>query len=194
MKETEITVEILGNVEETKKKIEESGLNIVSKFLMKDYYYSKLSLEELEALAYEDLIKNSFLIRSFKGDSKNRPNSILYKNKVLDAKGNVIAEEKEYVVVGDEKKAKKIFDLAKLTCWCEMEQKMTLFQNEKMKFVVQEIDGLGAFIEYEEDESMQGLDEMGKVQLMLNNLKSLGIDIGEDFSCKKVYMKFKNQK
>ena len=187
MKETEITVQLLGDVEEVKRNLESRGLDKVSEFVMTDYYYSKLTREELKKLPYEEIIRNSFLLRNF--NVEDRPPRILYKNKVLDENRNVVAEEKVVSIVDDEKKAKKVFDMAGIPCWCEMEQKMTLFKNSKMKFVIQEIDNLGAFIEYEEDDSMAGLNEQEKINLMLGNLRDLGISFGEDFSCKKVYMK-----
>ena len=187
MRETEITVQILGDVEVAKQQIESSGLIKVSEFTMTDHYFSKMTKEQIKKLPYEEIIRNSFLLRSF--SQEDRPTRILYKNKVLDEQGNVVAEDKVVSLVEDEEKAKKVFDMAGIPCWCDMVQKMTLYKNEKMKFVVQEIDDLGAFIEYEEDESMTGLDEMEKINLMLSNLKNIGVSFGNDFSCKKVYMK-----
>lgn len=187
MRETEITVQILGDVESAKRQIESAGLDKMSEFTMTDHYYSKLTKEQIKKLQYEEIIRNSFLLRSF--SEEGRPPRILYKNKVLDEQGNVVAEDKVVSIVDDEKNAQRVFDMAGIPCWCEMVQEMTLYKNDKMKFVVQEIDGLGAFIEYEEDDSMTGLDEMEKINLMLSNLKNLGISFGDDFSCKKVYMK-----
>ena len=187
MQETEITVKILGDVEQAKQQILSMGLEKISEFTMTDRYYSKLTREEIKLLPYEEVIKNSFLLRNF--DQKSRPPRLLYKNKVLDDSGNVVAEEKVTCIVENEVSARKVFDMARIPCWCEMAQKMTLFKNEKMKFVVQEIEGLGAFIEYEEDESMASLNELEKINLMISNLKHLGISFGDDFSCKKVYLK-----
>ena len=53
------------------------------------------------------------------------------------------------------------------------------------------IENLGNFIEYEEDETMDGLSEKQKIEKMANNLKELGFNLGTDYSVKKVYLKFK---
>ena len=37
---------------------------------------------------------------------------------------------------------------------------------------------------------MKNLSEYEKINLMKNNLSNLGLKLGDDFSCKKVYMKF----
>ena len=68
---------------------------------------------------------------------------------------------------------------------------MLVYKKENVEFALQIIDELGIFIEYEEDETMQALSEKEKINVMLETLKNLGLKLGDDFSCKKVYLKFK---
>ena len=68
-----------------------------------------------------------------------------------------------------------------------------MFENDKFGFAIQVVDGLGTFIEYEETESIKHLPEQEKINSMLADLKSLGINFGSDYSCKKPYMKFKKE-
>ena len=56
-----------------------------------------------------------------------------------------------------------------------------------------DVDGLGTFIEYEENDDIKHLSEQEKIDSMLNDLRSLGINFGSDYSCKKPYMKFKKE-
>lgn len=190
MKETEITVQLLESNESAKDKIISKGYNLIETVNMVDYYYSKLNTEELLSLDYASLIKNSFLVR--KVESKdNCETKILFKDKILDNNQNVIAEQKFQCSIDNVDSIRKIFSCANLNCWCEVEQNMSIYHNGITGFAVQEVVGLGTFIEYEEDEDMHSLDEYQKIDIMLNRLKDIGLNIGNDYSCKKVLMKFK---
>ena len=191
--ETEITVQLLENVEETLSKLNKQGFEIKEKVLMTDYYFSKLSLEELKKLNYAELIKNSFLVRNVKTNNEEI-NQIIFKNKVLDDNNNVIAEEKIKTNISDLNSSIKLFNKAGLTNYTTLTQNMTVLSNNQIEFVIQEIDNLGTFIEYEEDNTMLTLSEQEKISTMLNNLKSLDLKIGNDYSCKKVYLKFHSTK
>ena len=90
--ETEITVELLDTFENTLTKLINQGFEIKEKVLMTDYYFSKLSLNNLQALEYAELIKNSFLVRNVRTETEEI-NQIIFKKKVLDSSNNVIAEE-----------------------------------------------------------------------------------------------------
>lgn len=190
MRETEITVELLESNDSAKNKIISKGYNLVETVNMVDYYYSKLDTEELLNLDYANLIKNSFLVRQVKSNN-DCETKILFKDKVLDNNQVVIAEQKFQCNIDNLDNIRKIFSCANLNCWCEVEQIMTIYHNGKTGFAVQEVVGLGTFIEYEEDEDMQNLNEYKKIEIMLNRLKDIGLNIGNDHSCKKVLMKFK---
>ena len=191
--ETEITVELLENTTSTLLKLEKLGFEEKEKVLMTDYYLSKLSLEELKQLDYPELIKNSFLVRTVKTDNYET-NQIIFKKKVLDNNNNVIAEEKIKTNISDLTSTLKIFKESGITNYTILTQKMTVVSNGSIEFVIQEIDDLGVFIEYEEDDTMTKLSEQEKINMMLNNLKKLELKIGNDYSCKKVYLKFHNTK
>ena len=191
--ETEITVELLENLEIAKNKLNNLGFIIKEKVLMTDYYFSKLPLDEILNLDYANLIKNSFLVRSVKTDNEEI-NQIIFKKKILDNSNNVIAEDKIKTNISNLNSTVKLFSEAGLTNYTTLTQNMTVYSNGEMEFVIQEIDNLGVFIEYEEDDTMKGLTEQEKINTMLNNLKSLRLEIGNDYSCKKVYLKLHNNK
>ncbi len=191
--ETEITVELLENLEIAKNKLNNLGFIIKEKVIMTDYYFSKLPLDEILNLDYANLIKNSFLVRSVKTDNEEI-NQIIFKKKILDNSNNVIAEDKIKTNISNLNSTVKLFSEAGLTNYTTLTQNMTVYSNGEMEFVIQEIDNLGVFIEYEEDDTMKGLTEQEKINTMLNNLKSLRLEIGNDYSCKKVYLKLHNNK
>lgn len=189
MKETEITVEVFNTPEEITDILTQQGFRVVRKVDMIDYYYSKEPIEQLKNFEYRDLMKSSILIRQLK--SNNTKNLIIFKDKNLDNNGNVISEEKVNCSIDDIDNAIKIFNLAGLNCWCNLIQHMSIFQKGNIEFAVQDVEGLGVFIEYEEDETMKNLSPEAKIQLMLKTLNNLGLKIGDDFSCKKPFLKFK---
>lgn len=188
MKETEITVQILDDVNDLIEMLKNKNFSLEEEFDMIDYYFSKDDTETLKKLEYIDIINHSFLVRQIIGDDNSI--NLMFKSKELDEKGNVIAEEKVKTPVDNLEKAIKIFKLSGLNNWCEIKQHMLVWKRGETEFAIQIIDDLGAFIEYEETASMSSLTEQEKIDAMLADLKGLGINIGNDYSCKKVYMKF----
>ena len=188
MKETEITVQILDDVNDLIEMLKNKNFSLEEEFDMIDYYFSKDDTETLKKLEYIDIINHSFLVRQIIGDDNSI--NLMFKSKELDEKGNVIAEEKVKTHVDNLEKAIKIFKLSGLNNWCEIKQHMLVWKRGETEFAIQIIDDLGAFIEYEETASMSSLKEQEKIDAMLADLKGLGINIGNDYSCKKVYMKF----
>ena len=71
----------------------------------------------------------------------------------------------------------------------KIKNKSISYSNGAMCFDLQIIEDLGTFIEYEEDQSMKDLSAKAKFNLMQNNLQKLQLNLGKDFSCKKVFMK-----
>ena len=191
--ETEITVELLDTFKNTLTKLINQGFEIKEKVLMTDYYFSKLSLDNLQALEYAELIKNSFLVRNVRTETEEI-NQIIFKKKVLDSSNNVIAEEKIKTDISDLNSTIKLFKEAGLTNYTTLTQQMTVVGKDKIVFVIQEVENLGTFIEYEEDDSISKLTEQEKIDTMLNTLKTLSLNIGNDYSCKKVYLKLHNNK
>ena len=187
--QTEITVELFEKTENVIEKLKYKGFSVTNDYFMIDYYFSKECTETLKTLDYKGLIDNSFLVRRL--ELKTPLTLLIYKNKVLDKLGNVIKEEKYEVNLGELEKTLQIFKASGLNNWLEIKQRLIFLSNETIKFSIQVVDDLGTFIEYEEDESMKNLSEQEKIDTMLKNLKSLNLNIGSDYSCKKTYMKFK---
>ena len=63
------------------------------------------------------------------------------------------------------------------------------FYNRTVEFY-KEIENLGNYIEYEEDESIKGFDVKEKINILINRLKKINLTLGNDLSCKKVFLKF----
>lgn len=187
--ETEITVEVLEDIKDAKKKIIDNGYVFAGSIDYCDKYYSRYPIEVLQKFNYAELIKNSFLVRQIL-ENDNVITYIVYKDKVVDDTGNVVSENKVSCVVESMDKITEVLKMAGIECYCEVKQHMSIFNNGKTSFALQEVENLGNFIEYEEDDDMSELTEYEKINILTNRIKSIGLNLGNDFSCKKVYMKF----
>ncbi len=191
MKETEITVQVFNSHNEIKEKLSALGFLLERHFLMRDFYFIKDSSDLIKDYSYKKLLENTVLVRNLSSENSSK-SLLIYKNKQIDESGNVISEEKISTKIDDMKSAISIFERAGLNNWCEVEQDSYVYTNGSIEFCLQIVKDLGIFIEYEEDDSMQNLDEYEKIFLMKQNLQKLGLKLGDDYSCKKVYMKYKN--
>ena len=189
MKKTEITVQVFEDLNSIISKLKSKGFKQVDKFELDDWYFSCLSKQNSNVKQdYNTLIKNSFLVRRVVDEKEKF--SIIYKNKTFDEQNNVVSEEKLELPINDFKSAIKIFKSARLNNWCNLKQLNLEYKNNEMDFLVQIVEDVGIYIEYEETETMKNLTTQQKIELMHSQLKSLGLNLGDDIFCKKVYIKY----
>ena len=136
------------------------------------------------------IIRNSIILREIDNGDGDRKAKIVHKNKVLDANGNVISEDKLSTSIGNTTTVSKILERAGLNCWCELVNHSTVYRVGEFDLAIQDIDGLGLFLEIEETKSMEHWTSEEKFEYMKNFVLGLHLKVGKDFSCKKVYMKF----
>lgn len=187
MQETEITVEVFDDVQTIDKILKEKNFFVTDKKTLNDFYYTNFKPEELKNIKYTNLIKNSFLVRNVTGENFYET-TLCYKNKIIDENENVIAEEKTKSEVENLEKTLQILNKANITNWCNLKQDMIIYSNNQVEFAVQIVENLGVFIEFEETEEISNWTEVEKIKYLVNYLKSLGLKLGNDFSCKKPYM------
>ena len=186
MKKTEITIQVFDDLETIISKLKLKGFKQVDKFELDDYYFSSLSTNVKQN--YNELIKNSFLVRRILG--KTEKIRLIYKNKEIDERDNVISEEKLEISLNDFEKTIELFIKVGLNNWCHLKQLNLAFKNKQMEILVQIVDDVGLFIEFEENNSMKNLTAKQKIDLMHSQIKDLGLSLGDDISCKKVYIKY----
>ena len=189
MKQTEITVQVFSSVEKVEEILKKQDFKLKERFVLKDYYFTNFYKKDLQNKSYKELMENSILVRSVVCNG-NEKNQLVFKNKNIDESGNVLSEEKLCTRLNDFDTALKIFATAKFNCWCDLTQNVVVYKKDETEICIQNVEGLGVFIEYEEEPNMEQLLEEEKINAMITNLKSLNLDIGKDFSCKKVYMKY----
>lgn len=191
MRETEITVQVFEDLDVIFTKLKRLGFEQVRQCQLNDWYYTHLPTDT--EIAYPTLLKNSFLVRQVI-DSDTEKAYLCYKDKEIDQKGNVVSEEKIKVEISNLADTLKIFAKAGINCWCELQQTMYVFRQEKIEFAVQAVKDLGNFIEYEEDETISGMNTQQKMDYMSAQLKNLQLNLGTDLSCKKVYLKYLHER
>ena len=185
--ETEITVEVLDKASNVIEYLVKNGFTVTEVYDINDCYYSKYPLNKLKKMTYKSLIKNSFLLREIIDDRVRY--QLCYKDKVIK-NDTVISESKYTSLVDNIDNTKKIFKLSGLNMWCETKNHTHCMKKGNIFFAIQEISGLGTFIEYEEDEIMLGMTPEEKIDYMKNILANLNIPLGKDYNVKKVYMLF----
>lgn len=184
MRKTEITVQIFNSLDEIKEILQGQGYKLTNDYKLIDWYFSKY--DNAREMDYPTLLKNSFLVRYIITDKPFC--ELCYKDKEIDKLGNVISEVKYKTHAEDPNKAVEIFTKAGLNNWNILKTHLLCYKKEDIEFAVQIVDDLGIFIEYEESPAMENLSPQEKINKMVSTIKSLGLNVGEDYSCKKVYM------
>ena len=186
MAQTEITVQVFEDFESIKNKLKKCGFLPAETFVLDDEYYSKYSLAKIMSLDYAALIKSSILLRQIT-DAKTQT-QLIYKTKTIDKNGVVEAEEKHKMKIESKTAAQNILSKAGLVCYSKLLQKCHVFKGQNYSFVVQTVDNLGTFIEFEESEQMANLSAVEKIAQLTRLAQSFNLKLGKDYSCKKPYM------
>lgn len=190
MRATEITVQVFEDLDVILNKLNALGFTPTGKCTLNDWYFTHLpTAADIE---YAELMTNSFLVRQVIKDQSQV--YLYYKDKEIDSAGNVISEEKTSVQLANLTDSLQIFHKAHLNCWCELKQTLYTFRRGDREFCVQAVAGLGNFIEYEETPALQGMTAQQKIDAMTAQLKELNLKLGDDWSCKKVYLLYRNRK
>lgn len=191
-KQTEITINIKKDISSVKNKLESLGFVEIEKYTGIDNYFTTIS-GEISSTDYKTLLDSSIIIRSFSSKSKkDKTNLMVYKNKSLDKNGVVLSEEKTSTTVENLDNTLKILKLAGLNNWLSLNQQNSFYKLGEIEITVGTVKGLdGTFLEIEEYPSISMLSPEEKIEKMIEIIKKLGFDSGNDYSVKKAYMLFK---
>ncbi len=196
MAQTEITVQIFDEIENIINVLKGLGFEWKDTFTGKDGYFTTLTSEQIEKASYKDLLDSSIIIREFDKASNNMHQTMLvHKKKTLDEEGKVIGEDKTSLVVDNSATAFKMLSNAGLINWMTLCQQNSFYKNGEKVVIVGKVEGLeGCFVEIEEYESIKDLSEKEKFEKLSEFINSLGLKMGNDYSCKKIYMLYEKNK
>ena len=91
MKQIEITVRLVENIEDAIAKLEKNGFKKTHESDIADIYLSNLDIE-IKRKNIQELLKHSVLLRNIKFDGKEIK-KITYTNKALDKNGDLLPEQ-----------------------------------------------------------------------------------------------------
>lgn len=188
MKQIEITVRLNENIQSAMDKLEQQGFKIIRESKIDDVYMTS-KLNELNKDNIQNILKKSVLLRSLKLDNKEIK-KITYKNKEIDEKGDVISEQKINLDCNDLEKAKELFEHLEFKELIRVKYKVVVYSKDKIEYAFQDVENLGALIEYENVEDFDGksLDQINEAkEIMYNEIKNTGIYITEEKDVKKAY-------
>ena len=187
MASTEITFEILNTVEQTAELLTNRGFNKVDSFVIHDRYFSRFPLSELLKMDYAEILASSVLVRKIEGSEER--SFILYKDKKVE-NGVTLSEDKVVSEVSNFEECSLILRKSGLCEWCDMLDFTVIFAKDGIELAIQKVEGLGLFIEIEENESVKNLEVGEKIEKMISFARSLGLSLGNDSNVKKPYMIF----
>ena len=191
MQSTEVCVQVYNSAEAAHKKIIQNGYKFVENYIVTDYYFTHLNNQELKEVEYGKLMENTLLLRSITLNNK-QTDYIIFKNKTLNSKNEVIFEEKMQTQIESLSNAKKMFNASGLKNWCRIQIEERDYVKGETTITLQNVPQLGVFIELEQ-KTNSNLSAQMLFQDLVYDANALGLDLGKDYSCKKNYMLFKKQ-
>ncbi|MDD4831651.1 MAG: hypothetical protein PHR09_02225 [Bacilli bacterium] len=186
MREVELTIQLLDELDEVTKNVEEQGYELIQKYYIKDYYMIHKSVD-LELNNYS-ILKKCLLIREVKTDSTHK--YLIYKNKEYDNNGKILSQNKVKINIDSISEVKKILELVDFHTLIEIENNSLVYKKDNIEFTIQKItDPKGLYIEMEanEEELKEKDDEIVK-EVLKNKLNSLNLKTTGDYEVKKAFI------
>ena len=188
MKQIEITVRLVGEIENAITKLEENGFKKIRESDIDDIYLSNLDIE-IKKENVQDFLKHSVLLRNLKLDGKEIK-KITYKNKELDENGDVISEQKVNLDCDDLKRAEDLFSYLGFNKLIEVKYHVIVYEKNGKELAFQIVKNLGTLIEYENVNDFTGkstFEIINTKKEMLEDIKGYGISITDECDVKKAF-------
>lgn len=188
MKQIEITTRVLDSLNEVSNKLIKLGFKKIRTSIIDDIYMCQ-NIMGIEKDSISEYLKKSVLIRYLDTGEKIFK-KLTYKNKVFDAKGLTVSEEKINVEINDINKAKSLFLALNFSELVRVKYDCIVYERNGLELAFQEVDGLGLLLEYENVNDFEGisLDKITETKnLMLQEIKNLGINTTNEIDVKKAY-------
>lgn len=188
MKQIEITVRLVENIEDAIAKLEKNGFKKTHESDIADIYLSNLDIE-IKRKNIQELLKHSVLLRNIKFDGKEIK-KITYKNKEFDQNGDVLSEQKFNIDCEDLINAEKLFRCLGFYNLIEVKYHVIAFEKNGKEFAFQIVENLGTLIEYENTKDFTDksiLDIQNAKKEMLKDIKECNLCITDEYDVKKAF-------
>lgn len=189
MLQTEITVQLFEDINDVENKLIKLGFCKTEELNIQENYFTNLKNDALKNASYSNLLVTSVILRSYTTLKNKVPTAKLIRRlENLDSHNYAVGEERVIKEVEDEVHSRKVMTNIGYTNWVTLKQKNVYYKKGEITIILSEVEGLGNFIEIEEYPSISNLVETEKIDILKQYIKSFNFNIGNDFSCKKVYM------
>lgn len=188
MKQIEITTRVNETLDEAIKKLEGHGFKKIRESRIEDVYLTQKKKElTKENIIY--VLSSCVLLRYLKINDDQVMKKITYKNKVYDD-DQVISEEKINLNCEDLGKAFKLFEAIKFEKLIDVKYDVIVMAKGSLEFAFQNVENLGLLVEYENLNDFAGksnIEILEEKKAMINELKSYGLNVADEFDVKKAY-------
>ena len=189
MLQTEITVQLFEDIKDVENKLIKLGFCKTEELNIQENYFTNLKNDALKNASYSNLLVTSVILRSYTTLKNKVPTAKLIRRlENLDSHNYAVGEERVIKEVEDEVHSRKVMTNIGYTNWVTLKQKNIYYKKGEITIILSDVEGLGNFIEVEEYPSISNLVETEKIDILKQYIKSFNFNIGNDFSCKKVYM------
>ncbi len=189
MLQTEITVQLFEDIKNVENKLIKLGFCKTEELNIQENYFTNLKNDALKNASYSNLLVTSVILRSYTTLKNKVPTAKLIRRlENLDSHNYAVGEERVIKEVEDEVHSRKVMTNIGYTNWVTLKQKNIYYKKGEITIILSDVEGLGNFIEVEEYPSISNLVETEKIDILKQYIKSFNFNIGNDFSCKKVYM------
>lgn len=194
MLQTEITVQLFEDIKNVENKLIKLGFCKTEELNIQENYFTNLKNDALKNASYSNLLVTSVILRSYTTLKNKVPTAKLIRRlENLDSHNYAVGEERVIKEVEDEVHSRKVMTNIGYTNWVTLKQKNIYYKKGEITIILSDVEGLGNFIEVEEYPSISNLVETEKIDILKQYIKSFNFNIGNDFSCKKVYMLYQKK-
>ena len=159
--ENEITIRILCSKEELIKHLEEKGLKKGRRFRLDDHYLIPKILK-VEELKVREILSKAVIVRNIDNDGKI-VNKIIFKNKNINEKGEIVSQTATSCEVLDYTEAIRFFEELGYYEIMNIIEDDIIYYNDKIELAIKDVYNGDLFIETETNKNIQTIEELKKM-------------------------------
>lgn len=186
MREVELTIKVLEELEEIIKRVEAKGFKLFEKYYMKDLYMIHNTVD-LNMNNYE-ILKKCLLLRDIVDDNPKK--FITYKNKNYDVDGRIISQNKTKIKIDSIDSVKAMFEMLDYNVLFEVENNSLIYKKDDTEIAIQSITNpKGIYIEIEAtDSELLELNDEKVKEVLKNKLDDLNLLTTGEYEVKKAFI------
>lgn len=181
----EITCEVYDDIPHIKEELEKHNFHYVEEFTLDDIYMH--NPETGEFTQNKGKITDTLIIRYVNENDKK----IICKKRNYDSKGRQKGTEKTMLKIQNMKEAEKLLNMLGYNRFLRMIDKNYMYEHENYIAYIQNVEGLGTFLEIEA-KSKENIE--AEIQKLIELIKTFKLKIGINFDVRKAELLYKKEK